>query len=117
VLVNLVCFKLHTPPSLRFQIMALSKLRSVVEILTSLEDEPHVSFYPWELDVRNTEASLCKAITPRGLLSLVLTDLQWDAYAANISVDPNGQTVIAARYTTPAYVEVNDTMTTKSSPL
>ncbi len=39
-----------------------------------------------------------------------LTDTQWDAYAANISVNPNGQTVIAARYSPPAHVEVNDTM-------
>jgi hypothetical protein len=81
--------------------MALSKLRSVVEILTTLDDEPHVSFYSWELDVQSTAASLCKAITPRGLLTLVLTDVQSDAYVANISVDANGQTVIAARYAPP----------------
>ena len=78
--------------------MALSKLRTTVEILTTLEDEPHVA---WELDVRNTAASIGKAITPRGLLSLVLTNAQWNAYAANISIDQNGQLVIAARYSPP----------------
>jgi hypothetical protein len=109
-LVNFVWSKLPPPPPLRFQNTALSKLRSVVEILTTMDDEPHVSLYPWELDIRNTAASLCKAITPRGLLSLVLTDAQWDAYAANISVDANGQAVIAARYASPVHVEVNDTM-------
>ena len=80
--------------------MALSKLRTPVEILTTLEDEPHVAFYAWELDVRNTAASICKAIT----------DAQWNAYAANISTDQNGQLVIAARYGPPAHVVVNDTM-------
>ena len=90
--------------------MALSKLRASAEVLTTLEDEPHVAFYAWELDVRNTAASLCKAITARGLLSLVLNDAQWSAYAANISVDQNGQTVIAARYSPPAHVVVNDQM-------
>ncbi len=98
------------PPPFRLSNMALSKLTTPVEILTILEDESHVAFYAWELDVRNTAASIGKAITPRGLLSLVLTDAQWNAYVANISIDQNGQLVIAARYSPPAHVVVNDTM-------
>ena len=69
-----------------------------------------MSFYPWELAVRNAAASVCKAITPRGLLSLVLTDPQWDAYGANQIFDQAGHAVIAPRFVPPAHIEVNDTM-------
>ncbi len=55
-------------------------------------------------------SSIGKAINPRGLLSLVLTNAQWNAYAANISIEQNGQLVIAARYSPPAHVVINDTM-------
>jgi hypothetical protein len=80
-------------------------------ILTTLEEEPHVNFFPWELDVRNAAASMCKAISPRGHLSLVLTDPQWDVYPANQIVNQAGQPDIAPRYVPPVYVEVNDAMT------
>ena len=87
-----------------------SSKKPTAEILTSLDEDPKVHFFPWQLDVRNTAASMCKHITPRGLLSVLLDDEQWSAYPANISIDPQGQVVIAPRYTPPVYVEVNDTM-------
>ena len=87
-----------------------SSKRPQVTILTTLEEDPHVNFFPWELDVRNAAASVCKAITPRGLLSLVLTDAQWNAYPANQIVNQAGQPAVAARFVPPAHIEVNDTM-------
>ncbi len=90
--------------------MALSK-KPVVEIFTNLEEDPKIHFFPWELEVRNAAASLCRTITPRGLLSVLLTDEQWNAYSANRTVDAQGQVVIAARYVPPVHVQVNDTMT------
>ena len=60
--------------------------------------------------MRNAAAAICKPITPRGLLSLVLTDPQWNAYPANISVDAQGQQVIAPRYNPPSYVGINNNM-------
>ena len=87
-----------------------SSKKPTIAILTTLEEEPHVNFFPWELDVRNAAASTCKAISPLRLLSLVLTDPQWDAYPANQIVNQAGLAVIAPRYVPPAYVEVNDTM-------
>jgi hypothetical protein len=68
-----------------------SSKKPTIMILTTLEEEPHVNFFPWELDVRNAAASTCKAISPRGLLSLVLTDLQWDVYPVNQIVNQAGQ--------------------------
>ena len=88
-----------------------SSKKATAEILSSLDEDPKVNFFPWQLDVRNTAASMCKHITPRGLLTVLLDDEQWAAYPANITTDPQGQEVIAPRYTPPVHVEVNDTMT------
>ena len=81
-----------------------------VEILTTLDEDPKVNYFPWQLNVRNAAAALCKTITPRGLLSVVLEDDQWQAYPANVSIDAQGATVIAIRYTPPAHIDVTSTM-------
>jgi hypothetical protein len=51
-----------------------------VEILTTLAEEPHVMFFPWQLDVHDTAAGMAKSIHPNGLLSEILTPAQWAAY-------------------------------------
>ena len=90
--------------------MSAAKKLTAVEILTPLEEDPKVSFFAWELDVRNVAASICKTLTPRGLLSLLLTDVQWASYPANSSIDDQGHVVIAPRYVPRAYVELNEAM-------
>ena len=62
-----------------------------VEILTTLEEDPHVNFFPWEMDIHDTAASLAKSLHPNGLLSAVLTDEQWATYPGNTVTDANGQ--------------------------
>ncbi len=81
-----------------------------VEILTSLAEELHVAFSPCKLDVQDTAAGLAKSIHPMGLLSIILSDTEWASYPGNSSTDANGQLVLAPRYQVPAYVEINDTM-------
>ena len=84
----------------------------VVKILRTLDEDPKVQFFPWEMAVRTAAAALCKTITPRGLLSAVLNEAQGDSYSANISLDPqSGLPVIAPRFTPPVHVTINDTMT------
>ncbi len=90
--------------------MALSK-KSTVKILSSLDEEPKLRFFPWEIDVRNAAAAMCRTITPRGLLSVALSDAQWDAYPENVSVDSQGQIIIAARFVHSVHIEVLGTMT------
>ena len=85
--------------------------KTPVKILSTLDEDPRVNYFPWELEVRNSAASLCKNQHPRGLLSSLLTVAQWNDYAANSSVDAQGTIVIAPRYTPPAFIEINDTMT------
>jgi hypothetical protein len=76
----------------------------------TLDEDPRVNYSPWELEVRNSAASLCKNQHPRGVLSVLLTIAQWNDYAANSSIDANGNIVIAPRYTPAAFIEINDTM-------
>jgi hypothetical protein len=48
-----------------------------VEIVTILEEDPHVTFFAWESDVHDVASSMAKSIHPLGLLSEILTDAQW----------------------------------------
>ena len=82
-----------------------------VEILTTLEEDPHVTFFPWEIDVQDVAAGLAKSIHPLGLLSAVLTDEQWAAYPGNAVPDQAGQIQLSLRYVPPVYVDINDRMT------
>jgi hypothetical protein len=70
-----------------------------VEILTNLEEDPHVAFFSWELDVHDVAAGMAKPIHQHGLLSHVLTNEQWASYPGNSAPDQNGNIVIAPRYT------------------
>ncbi len=109
MLVNFRDLRNTTPPPASFKKMSLKK--QTAEILTSLDEDPKVNYFPWQLDVRNSAASMCKHITARGLLSTLLTNEQSEQYPANITVDAQGQVAIAPRYTPPIYVEFNDQMT------
>ena len=81
-----------------------------MEILTTMDEDPHVVFFPWEMEVQDIAAGMAKSIHPNGLLSTVLTDEQWAAYPGNTTVDQNGQPQVVARYQPPAYVDIDDTM-------
>ena len=58
-----------------------------VEILTTLDQEPNVNFFPWEMDVQDVAAGMAKSLHDQGLLSAILTDEQWDAHPGNSVVD------------------------------
>ncbi len=81
-----------------------------VEILTQLSDDPHVNFYPWEMDVQDASTTLARTLHPLGLLSSILTDRQWEEYPSNATMDAQGQVQIAPRYTPPAYTELDPNM-------
>ena len=83
----------------------------VVEILTTLDENPHVNFFPWEMDIHDTAASMAKSLHPNGLLSAVLTDEQWARYPGNTVPDANGQNQVLSRFSPPVYIEVHDHMT------
>jgi hypothetical protein len=90
--------------------MSSSTVPKNVEILTTLEEDPHVSFFNWEIDVHDVAAGMAKSIHPMGLLSDILTDEQWAAYPGNSAPDQNNQMVVAARYRPPVFIDINDQM-------
>ncbi len=91
--------------------MIAAKTKPSVEILTTLEEDPAVNFFPWQKDVRTQASSLCKHITPTGLLSILLTDQQWAEFPSNTTMNQQGQPVLAQRFAPPAHVDINDGMT------
>ena len=83
-----------------------------VEILTTLDEDPHVSFYPWEMDIHDIASGMAKLpMNPTGLLAAILTDEQWAAYPGNTRIDPQGQAQIAARFVPAAHIDINLGMT------
>ena len=51
----------------------MTKTVKDVEILTTMEEDPHVSFFPWEMEVQDIVSGMAK------LLSEIMTDSQWAA--------------------------------------
>ena len=70
-----------------------------VEILTTLDQEPNVNFFPWEMDVQDVAAGMA-----------ILTDEQWAAHPGNSVVDQQGNVQISQRYQLPVHVDINNNM-------
>ncbi len=49
----------------------------------SLEHDPELLYWTWKVHVENAASNMATLVQPTGLLSQVLTDPEWDAYAAN----------------------------------
>jgi hypothetical protein len=74
--------------------------------------DPEINFINWELNVQDVASTTGRTIAgAQGLLGLVLNVAQWNAHALNISVNDEGQQVIAQRYAAPAYEELDAGMT------
>ena len=76
-----------------------------------MDEDPHVNFFPWEMDIHDTAAGMATSLHPLGLLSAVLTDEQWATYPGNTFTDANGQDQVRARFAPPALIQENDQMT------
>ncbi len=72
----------------------MSTKKAAIEILTTLDEEPRVNFFPWELDVRNSATASCKTLCRTGLLSSLLKNAQWADYPTNITTDAQGNVAI-----------------------
>jgi hypothetical protein len=85
---------------------------TTLTIKQTLDIDPEINFINWELNVQDVASTTGRTIAgAQGLLGLVLNAAQWNAYALNISVNDEGQQVIAQRYAAPAYVELEAGMT------
>ena len=84
---------------------------TALTIKQTLDTDPEINFINWELNVQDVAATTGRTIAgAQGLLGLVLNTAQWESHALNISVTVEGHQVIAQRYATPAYVELDVNM-------
>ncbi len=82
-----------------------------LSIKQTLDTDPEINFINWELNVQDVASTSGRTIAgDQGLLGLVLNTAQWESHALNISVNDEGQQVIAQRYAAPAYVELDFNM-------
>ena len=65
------------------------------EIGVSLEHDPELMYFTWKVNLQNRAANMATIVERTGLLSLILTDKEWDDYSANRSVAADGSIVIA----------------------
>ncbi len=80
---------------------------TTLTIKQTLDIDPEINFINWELNVQDVASTTGHTIAgTQGLLGLVLNTAQWNAHALNISLNDEGQQVIAQRYAAPAYVEL-----------
>ncbi len=52
----------------------------------TLDIDPEINFIPWELNIQYVAAATARSMHPRGLLSLVLNQIQWNSHVSSISV-------------------------------
>ncbi len=84
---------------------------TTLTIKQTLDIDPRINFINWELNVQDVAATTGRTIAgAQGLLGLVLNTAQWNAHALNISVNDEGNQVIAQHYAAPAYVELDANM-------
>jgi hypothetical protein len=85
---------------------------TTLTIKQTLDIDPETNFINWwERNVQDVAATTGRTITgAQGLLGLVLNIAQWNANALNISVNDDGNQVIAKRYAAPVYVELDANM-------
>ena len=63
-------------------------------IKQTLDTDPEINFIPCELNIQDIAATKARNLHPRGLLSLVLNQNQWNTHALNTSI-VDGHAVIA----------------------
>ena len=72
----------------------------------SLEVDPELNYLPWKVSVENFTASKATVIAPSGLLTDILTDVQWNALPLNRSTSPGGTVAITPRPVLPLHVPI-----------
>ena len=81
------------------------------DTLVSMELDPELMFFTWKVGVENYAANKATIVEPTGLLSAILTDLEWDACALNRAYSPGGTLNIAPRPAPPTHVPITAGMT------
>ena len=81
-----------------------------LRIRQTLDVDPEINFINWELNIQDVAAATARSIHARGLLNLVLNPTQWETHVSNVSINDQGQSVIAQRYSPPEFTEITAEM-------
>ena len=81
------------------------------EIGVSLEHDPELIYFTWKVNIQNRAASMATIVERTGLLSLILTDVEWNDYSANRTIAADGTIIIAVRPVPPDHVPITNGMT------
>ena len=76
------------------------------DIGSSLEHEPELHYFLWKVGVEDCASRNATIVEPTGLLTTILTDLEWDALPMNRTASPGGTVTIAARPVPPVHVPI-----------
>ena len=55
-------------------------------IAITLDDDPEINYFGWRINVEDVAANTATLIELTGLLTLVMTDAEWNAYPANTTI-------------------------------
>jgi hypothetical protein len=82
--------------------------------MISLEHDPELLYWSWKVHMENAAANMATIVQPTGLLSEILTDQEWDDYAANRSHSPENNTLtIAPRPKAPSHKPIETGMSSE----
>ena len=84
---------------------------ATTEIGASLEHDPELMYFTWKVNVQNRAANMATIVDRTGLLSLILSDDEWAAYAPNRVVAPNGTIAVTPRPQPPVHIPIVNGMT------
>jgi hypothetical protein len=76
-----------------------------------LEHEPELHYFLWKVGVEDCASRNATIVEPTGLLTDILTDIEWTALPMNRSRSPGGAVIIAPRPIAPAYIPITMGMT------
>jgi hypothetical protein len=81
------------------------------DTFVSMDLDPELMFFTWKVGVENYAANKATIVQPTGLLSSILTDVEWQACALNRAHSPGGTLHVALRPAPPNHVPIIAGMT------
>jgi hypothetical protein len=81
------------------------------DIGATLEHEPELHYFLWKVGVEDCASRNATIVEPTGLLTDILTDIEWTALPMNRSRSPGGTVTTAPRPTVPVHIPITMGMT------
>jgi hypothetical protein len=83
-------------------------------IATPMSTDPELAFFTWKVNVEGVAAGEGTLVQPTGLLSILLSDEDWNKYETNRRTSPGGTVIVAPRPTPSTHVPIVAGMTSNA---